>query len=386
MEIAVLREEAAGERRVALMPEGVAALVRDGHNVRVAAGAGAGAWAADATFRAAGAQIAGDMAALVPGPALALAVQAPSAATVAALPPGSALVAQLAPFAGLDRVAQLARRGVAAWSLDLVPRVTRAQGMDVLSASATVAGYRAAIRAAELSGRFFPLLMTAAGTIAPVRVLVIGAGVAGLQAIATARRLGAVVHAFDARPAVREQVESLGASFLALPDLVADGTGGYARAVDADEEGRERAFLAQPVAASDIVIATAAVPGGRAPCLVDASMVDAMRPGSVIVDLAASSGGNCAATRPGERVVTPGGVVVEGATDLVSQMALPASQLFSHALVAFVRLIVERGCATGPDGRIEPVATDDEILRAALVTAGGAVVHEGIRARLAASA
>jgi NAD(P) transhydrogenase subunit alpha len=382
MEIAVLREEAAGERRVALVPESVAALVRDGHKVRVAAGAGAGANIADAAYRDAGAEVVDDPAALVARPALVVSVRLPAPERLATFAQGSALVALLSPLAQPERMADLAGRGVTSFSLDAIPRVTRAQSMDVLSAMATVAGYRAVILAAELSGRFFPLLMTAAGTVAPARVLVLGAGVAGLQAVATARRLGAVVHAFDARPAVKEQVESLGAAFLSVPDVVAEGEGGYARAVGADEEARERQALAEPVAASDVVITTAMVPGARAPLLVDEAMVGRMRPGSVIVDLAAESGGNCAATQAGTRVVTANGVMVEGATDLVSQMPLPASQLFSRAVVNFLRLVLERGLDSAEGGAIQAKATDDEILRATLVTSAGEVVHEATRRRL----
>jgi NAD(P) transhydrogenase subunit alpha len=384
--VAVLPESAAGERRVALVPEGVAAVVRAGHRVGVAAGAGAGAGLADAAYREAGAEIVESPEALLARADVAVAVRLPAAELVASMRPGSVLVGVLQPAAQAERIAALARAGVDAYSLDALPRITRAQGMDVLSSMSTVAGYRAVVLAAELSGKFFPLLMTAAGTVAPARVLVLGAGVAGLMAVATARRLGAVVQAFDARPAVREQVESLGASFLSVPDLVLEGAGGYARAAAQEEEAREREALRQPVAAADVVVTTAMVPGAPAPRLIDAAAVDAMRPQSVIVDLAAEAGGNCERTVPGERVRTPGGVTVVGDTDLVSQMALPASQLFSRNLVAYLQHLWGQGLADGPDGRPQPPRPEDEIVAATRITAGGEVVHAATRQRLAAAA
>ncbi|MCL6595042.1 MAG: NAD(P)(+) transhydrogenase (Re/Si-specific) subunit alpha [Firmicutes bacterium] len=386
MYVAVLPESAAGERRVALVPEGVAAVVRAGHRVGVAAGAGAGAGLADAAYREAGAEVVERPEDLLARADVAVAVRLPAPELVAKMRPGSVLVGVLQPVAQAERIAALARSGVDAYSLDALPRITRAQGMDVLSSMSTVAGYRAVVLAAELSGKFFPLLMTAAGTVAPARVLVLGAGVAGLMAVATARRLGAVVQAFDARPAVREQVESLGASFLSMPDLVLEGAGGYARAAAQEEEAREREILRQPVAAADVVITTAMVPGAPAPRLIDASAVDAMRPQSVIVDLAAEAGGNCERTVPGERVRTEGGVIVVGDTDLVSQMALPASQLFSRNLVAYLQHLWGQGLADGPDGRTQPPRGEDEIVAATRITAGGEVVHAATRERLAAAA
>ena len=385
--VAAARERAPGERRVALVPDTVAALVRQGYQVGVEAGAGAAAHLTDGAYREAGADVADDVGRLVERADVLVSVGLPDADTVGPLRPGRLLVGLLAPVTRPERMAELAAQGLTAFSLDAMPRVTRAQSMDVLSAMSTVACYRAAILGAEYAGRFLSLLMTAAGTVPPARVLVLGAGVAGLQAVATARRLGAVVEAFDARPAVKEQVESLGASFLAPPGLTAEGSGGYARSLAADEEAREREFLAAPVAQADVVIATAMVPGMKAPTLIDEAMVSAMRPGSVIVDVAAAAGGNCALTAPGERIVTAGGVTIEGATDLVSQMALPASQLMSRNLLAFLRLLWQEGLGEHQEGEDAAAALrlGDEILSATLICHGGSVVHEPTLDRLAAA-
>jgi NAD(P) transhydrogenase subunit alpha len=381
--VAVLKETAPGERRVALVPEGAAQLKKMGHGVGVQAGAGEGAHLPDEAYAAAGAEVVEDPLALVGRADVVLSVRLPSWEVVAAARPGTVLVGLLAPLREPQRMQELAQRGVAAFSLDAMPRVTRAQSMDVLSSMSTVAGYRAVILAAELSERFFPMLMTAAGTVAPARVLVIGAGVAGLQAIATARRLGAVVQAFDARPAVKEQVESLGASFLSLPQVQAEGEGGYARRVAEEEEALERQFLAGPVKASDVVISTAMVPGARAPVLLDEDMVASMRPGSVVVDLAAEAGGNCTVTVPGKRVVYRG-VVVEGATDLPSQMAQPASQLFSRNALAYLRYLFEHGLGV-EEGKVRLPSTEDEIVAATCIAREGELVHAPTRARLSAA-
>ncbi|MCL6596200.1 MAG: NAD(P) transhydrogenase subunit alpha [Firmicutes bacterium] len=377
----VPRERRAGERRVALVPETVAALSAGGHEVWVERGAGDGAGHADEAYARQGARLVEREEAL--GCEAVLKVRAPlPGEETEALVPGAVLVAMLQPLVDPAPAQALARRGVASFSLDLVPRTTRAQAMDVLSAMSTVAGYRAAVDAALLARRFFPMLMTAAGTVAPARVLVLGAGVAGLQAIATCRRLGAVVQAFDARPAVREQVESLGASFLGMPPLEtsAEGEGGYARALAADEEAREREFLAEAVSRADVVITTALVPGARAPLLIDEGMVAAMRPGSVIVDLAAEAGGNCALTVPGETVVRSG-VTVHGPLDVASAMPAPASQLYARAATAFARHLLAAGVpAPVPDPA--PAPPEDPIVAATLLTWGGAVVHDGVRRRL----
>jgi NAD(P) transhydrogenase subunit alpha len=380
--LGVLRETAPGERRVALVPEIAAQLVQAGHRVGVVAGAGEGAGLADAAYATQGAEVVADPDDLVHRSDVLLAVRLPDSAILRRARPGTVLVGLLAPLLQPARMQELAAAGITAFSLDAIPRVTRAQSMDVLSSMSTVAGYRAVILAALLAQRFFPMLMSAAGTVAPAKVLVIGAGVAGLQAIATARRLGAVVQGFDARPGVKEQVESLGAVFLSLPEVELQGGGGYARAVAAEEEARERAFLAAPVRAADVVITTAMVPGARAPLLIDEDMVASMRPGSVIVDLAAEAGGNSAVTVPGERVVSHG-VIVEGATDLPSQMALPASQLFSRNLLNYLRYLLDHGLEPGAEGEPpRPRPTEDEIVRATCITRDGEVVHDATVARL----
>lgn len=381
MYIGILRESAPGERRVAVTPEIVAQFVKAGHRTGVVSGAGGPAHLDDDRYRAEGAEIFPDPGSLAREADVVVAVRCPEGEVLEALRPGLAVVGMLGPLARPGPVEALAERGLTAFSLDTMPRVTRAQDMDVLSAMSTVAGYRAVILAAEASRRFFPLLMTAAGTVTPAKVLVIGAGVAGLQAISVARRLGAVVQGFDARPAVREQVESLGARFLALPDLEAEGSGGYARAIGADEEAREQAFLEGPVAAADIVIATAMVPGRPAPRLITEAMVAAMRPGSVIIDLAAEAGGNTAVTVPGKRI-TARGVVVEGATDLPSQMPLPASQLLSRVTFNYVRYLVGCGLSAGEDRTVRLPADSDEIVTATLIASGGHVVHGPTLARL----
>jgi NAD(P) transhydrogenase subunit alpha len=372
--VGVLRETSAGERRVALVPEGVRTLVKAGLEVRVEAGAGAGAAIADADFEAAGARVE-DGAAVRAAADLLLAVQPPSDAEVDRLRSGSALVALLRPLDEPARAARLAARGVTAFSLELVPRITRAQAMDVLSSQATVSGYRAVVLAAERLPKMFPMLVTAAGTLAAARVFVIGAGVAGLQAIATAKRLGAVVEAYDTRPAVAEQVKSLGAKFveLELAAGAAEDAGGYARAQTEDFYARQRALMADRAARSEVVITTALVPGQRAPLLLDEDGVRGMRPGSVIVDLAAPNGGNCACTVPGETVVRHG-VTIVGDTNLASAIPTDASAMFSKNAVTLVRHLVK-------DGALH-VDLGDEITKGTLVTHGGAVVNEAVKAKL----
>jgi len=372
--VGVLRETSPGERRVALVPEGVRTLVKAGLELRVEVGAGAGASIADAEYEAAGARIE-DGAAVRAAADLALTVQPPSDADIARLRPGSALVSLLRPLDEPARAASLATRGVTAFSLELVPRITRAQAMDVLSSQATVAGYRAVLVAAERLPKMFPMLVTAAGTLAAARVFVIGAGVAGLQAIATAKRLGAVVEAYDTRPAVAEQVKSLGAKFveLELETKAAEDAGGYARAQSEDFYARQRALMADRAARSDVVVTTALVPGQRAPVLLDEDGVRGMRPGSVIVDLAAPNGGNCACTVPGETVVRHG-VTIVGDTNLASAIPTDASAMFSKNVVALVRHLVK-------DGALQLDLTD-EITKGALVAHGGAVVNEAVKAKL----
>ncbi len=371
--VGVPREVRDLERRVALVPDVVGALVGDGFEVLVEAGAGAAAHFADDGYVAAGARIVADGAALYAAADCVLKVAPPTGEELAHLRRGQVLVSFLDPLGDPEGMQALAATGTTALSMELVPRITRAQSMDALSSQATVAGYRAVLSAAAASPRFFPLLMTAAGTVSPAKVLVLGAGVAGLQAIATARRLGAVVTGFDVRPAVKEQVESLGARFLDL-DLGASDTetaGGYAKELDADAHRREQEQLTKAIAASDVVVATALIPGRAAPVLITAEAVEAMRAGSVIVDLAAEAGGNCSLTVPGE-VVERHGVTISGTLNLPSTMAQHASQLYAKNVQSLLRLLV-------PDGALV-IDTDDEIVRESLVTMDGVVVNSRVAA------
>lgn len=355
MKVGVPRETTPGERRVALVPDSVTRLGQAAIDVVVVEpGAGAAASFHDDAYRKAGAQI-GD-----PWTADAVAkVQKPSAEEAARLRDGQVLVGFLQPLADRDGIARLAERGVVAFAMESIPRITRAQPMDALSSQATVAGYKATLLAAERLPRFFPMLMTAAGTVAPAKVLVLGAGVAGLQAIATARRLGAIVVGFDVRPVVREQVESLGASFLDLGIVGEETEGGYARELTEDEQRRQQAELEQRIPEFDVVITTAAIPGRPAPRLIPASAVRVMRPGSVIVDVAADSGGNCELTRPGEET-DEGGVVIVGLTNLAGTMPADASRLYSRNVIALLTHLA-------PEGELR-LDFDDEITAGACVT------------------
>lgn len=385
MVIGVPKELVPGERRVALVPERAAFLGGRGEEVLVEAGAGASAFFADRDYAAAGAQVVPDPQTLYARASMVLKVQAPSSDPlqpvdeIDLLRPGTILVAVLEPLVAPERIKRLAERSITSFSLDALPRITRAQGMDVLSSMATVAGYRAAVLGAASLGKFFPLLMTAGGTVTPARVLVLGAGVAGLQAIATARRLGAVVQAFDTRPLVREQVESLGATFLTLPLQAADAqdAGGYARQLSDEAYDSERALLREPVRQADVIISTAAIPGAPAPVLISEQMVAEMRPGSVIVDLAARTGGNCALTVPGERVVI-GGVIIDGPINLPASMPVHASQLYARNLCAFVTHLLDSGLRPASEpGGYEP-NLDDEIVRETCITHGGEVLYRAL--------
>ncbi len=364
LRVAVPRERQPGERRVALVPAALRPLLSDGIGVAVETGAGLAAGYADAAYAEAGASVVKDLRELLTGSAVILHVGLPGREEVGLIPPGVALVGLFRAVSNREAIAELASRGVAVHSLELLPRITRAQDMDVLSSMATAAGYHAVLMAAVRLPRFMPLLMTAAGTIRPARVLVVGAGVAGLQAIATARRLGAVVEAFDVRPVVREQVESLGARFVDVGVEAAEVGTGYAQALSGEAEQREREVLGRHVAESDCVITTALIAGREAPRLISAQMVASMRPGSVIVDLAAEGGGNCELTRPGEEVEASG-VRICGQTDLASRMATDTSLLFANNAVRFVRHLVG-------DGRVRD-DLDDEILGATCVAHGGSL-------------
>jgi NAD(P) transhydrogenase subunit alpha len=340
MRVAVPRERAPGERRVALVPETVARLVDAGFEIAVETSAGRAAGFSDGSFVEAGAAVVdGDDLA---DPGAIVRVAPPDAAETEALQPGTIVIGFLTPLSHPEGVEALRRRGVVAFAMESIPRVTRAQSMDALSSQATVAGYKAVLLAADRAAKMFPLLMTAAGTVAPARVLVLGAGVAGLQAIATARRLGAVVSAFDVREAVKEQVESLGAAFLDLEVRAAETAGGYATELSADEQTRQQALLADRIPEFDVVVTTALVPGRPAPKLIPASAVERMRTGSVIVDLAAETGGNCELTAPGDEVVQ-GGVTIVGFTNVPSLMPSDASRLYSRNIAALLEHLAPGG-------------------------------------------
>jgi len=352
--VGVPRETAADERRVALVPDSVERLLPTGIEVVVEAGAGSRASYPDDAYRAAGAAVG------APWDAEMIAkVQKPSAEEVDLLRAGQVLVGFLQPLTDTEGIERLRRQGVTAFAMESIPRITRAQPMDALSSQATVAGYRSALLAADRLPRFLPMLMTAAGTVPPAKVLVLGAGVAGLQAIATARRLGAVVFGFDVRPVVREQVESLGAAFLDLGIVGEETAGGYARELTEEEQRRQQEELERRIPEFDAVITTAAIPGRPAPRLIPAAAVRAMRPGSVIVDVAAETGGNCELTRPGEEIVEDG-VTIVGLTNLPSTMPSDASRLYSRNVMALLQHLA-------PDGELR-LDFEDEIVGGACVT------------------
>jgi len=373
MKLAVPKELIPGERRVALVPGELAKLAGSGVEAVVQRGAGEAALYTDKDYEEAGARVVDGTSELFGGADLVAKVQPPTLSEADELPEGSCLLSFLAPWARLDLVQRLASRKITAFSFELVPRISRAQEMDALSSQATVAGYRAVLIAANKLTKFFPLLMTAAGTVPPARVFVIGTGVAGLQAIATARRLGAIVTAHDVRPAAKEEVKSLGATFLDLALEAQEGAGGYAAAQSEDFLARQQELMGAHIAASDVVITTAAVPGRRAPVLVTAVMVSGMRPGSVIVDLAAANGGNCELTKDGQEVVS-NGVSVIAAGELPSSMPTHASSLYARNVSSFVRLIVK-------DGKLAPDFSD-EIVDKSAVTVAGLVHHEPTRIEL----
>ena len=341
MKIGVPRETAPGERRVALVPESVGRLAKDALEVVVEGGAGEAASFPDEAYREAGATF-GDRAQVFSEPDVVAKVRKPDDDEIGLLRDGVVLIGLLEPLTDRERLDRLAARGVVGFAMESIPRITRAQPMDALSSQATVSGYKAVLLAADRLPRFFPMLMTAAGTVAPAKVLVLGAGVAGLQAIATARRLGAVVSAFDVRPVVKEQVESLGAAFLELGVRGEETEGGYARELSDEEQRQQQRELEEKTPEFDVVITTALVPGRPAPRLIPASAVTAMRPGSVIVDLAAEAGGNCELTEPGEDVVREG-VTIIGQTDLPSTMPFHASQLYSRNVAALLGHLVNEG-------------------------------------------
>lgn len=372
MRIGIPLETLAGETRVAATPETVKKLVAQGHSVELAAGAGAKAFFPDAGFEAAGAKIVPQAQAL--GAELVLKVRSPSADELGQMSPNAVLVGMLNPFdtEGLQR---LASRGLTAFAMEAAPRTTRAQSLDVLSSQANLAGYKAVMLAADAYPRIYPMLMTAAGTVKAARVVILGAGVAGLQAIATAKRLGAVVEASDVRPAVKEQIESLGAKFIDVPfeteeeREIAQGVGGYARPMPEAWMRRQSAEVAKRIAAADIVISTALIPGRKAPTLITEAMVASMKPGSVIVDMAVEQGGNCPLSKLGETTLTPNGVKIVGLPNLAGLLPTDASALYARNLLDFLKLIVNK------DAALE-IPADDDIVTATLVCRNGELLRK----------
>jgi NAD(P) transhydrogenase subunit alpha len=372
--VSVPKETASGERRVALVPEVVERLAKGDIEITLEAGAGDSASHPDSAYEASGASVGDGFA----GPVVAK-VAPPSAEEIGRLERGSVLIGFLDPLTAHDTVRGLAEAGVTSFAMEAVPRITRAQSMDALSSQATVAGYRAALICAQELPRFFPMLTTAAGTVRPAKVLILGAGVAGLQAIATSRRLGAIVSAFDVRSAVKEQIESLGARFLELDMGLedAEAAGGYARQLTEEEQAKQRDLLAVEIGTMDAVISTAAVPGRRAPLLVTEAAVKNMKPGSVIVDLAAETGGNCELTVPGETVARED-VTIVGPVNLPSTMPDHASSLYARNIGALLGLMVKEGELA--------LDFDDEIIKGACITHEGEIVHEAARKAVEAAA
>jgi NAD(P) transhydrogenase subunit alpha len=375
MILGVPKETLLGEQRVALVPDLVPKLTGAGLEVLVQTGAGEAAGYLDESFREKGARVEAE----VLGSAdILLKVQPPSPAEVGQMKEGATLVGLLQPYSNRDGISALAARKITAFAMELMPRITRAQSMDALSAMSTVAGYKAVLIAANRLPKFFPLLMTAAGTVSPARVFVIGAGVAGLQAIGTARRLGAVVEAYDTRPVVKEQVESLGAKFadFGLETKDAEAKTGYAKAQSEEFYKKQRQMMGQAVATADVVITTALIPGKRAPLLITEEMVRGMRPGSVVVDLAAEQGGNCALTEPGQDVARHG-VVISGPLNLPATVPYHASQMYARTVTNYLLYLLKGGAVQ--------LDLTDELTRGPLVTRQGEIVHEVVKATLAAS-
>ena len=370
MRLAVLKERRAAETRVAATPDTVKKLIALGLTVAVETGAGATASISDAEFAAAGAEIAADAAATLAGAGIVFAVQTPGAEERALIPRGALLVCIAGAFADPDLVPSLAAAGIDAAAMELLPRITRAQSMDVLSSQANLAGYRAVIESAGAFQRGFPMMMTAAGTVPPARVFVIGAGVAGLQAIATARRLGAIVSATDVRPAAKEEIKSLGATYVGVEDAeTAAQTGAYAREMSDAFRQKQAELMATTVAKNDIIICTALVMGRKAPVIVTQPMVDSMRAGSIIVDLAAEAGGNCAATVPGQSTTTANGVTVLGFNNWPGRIPVASSSLYARNLLTFLTTFWDK------DGKAPKLPETDDIVKGVMLTRGGAIVH-----------
>ncbi len=370
MRLAVLRERRVAEARVAATPETVKRLIALGLTVAVESGAGATASIPDSEFAAAGAEIAADPAAALTGAGVVFAVQTPEAAERALIPRGALLVCIAGAFSDPELVPNLAAAGIDTAAMELLPRITRAQAMDVLSSQSNLAGYRSVIEAGNAFQRGFPMMMTAAGTVPPARVFVIGAGVAGLQAIATARRLGAIVSATDVRPAAKEEIKSLGATFVGVEDEETAGqTGAYAREMSDAFRQKQADLMATTVAKNDIVICTALVMGRRAPTIVTDAMVQSMRPGSIVVDLASDAGGNCAATVPGQSIVTPNGVTILGYNNWPSRISVASSALYARNLLTFLTTFWDK------DAMAPKLPDSDDIVKGVMLTRGGAIVH-----------
>ncbi len=381
MKIAIPKERRPHEARVAASPETVKKLIALGCKFVVEKGAGAGAAMIDSAYRDAGATIAGDEKAALAEAEIVLKVQRPETKELALFQKGAVLVSIMDPFRAGSDLAALAGAGVTSFAMDLMPRITRAQTMDVLSSQSNLAGYKAVIDAADLFGSAFPMMMTAAGTVPPARVMVMGAGVAGLQAIATARRLGAIVSATDVRPAAKEQVESLGASFVAVEDeefKEAETAGGYAKEMSDAYKEKQAQLIAETIPKQDIIITTALIPGRPAPRLISAYMVASMKPGSVIVDLAVETGGNCELSEPG-KVVTKHDVTIIGHLNMPSRLAVDTSKLYARNLYSFLELIIDKD-----SGKLA-IDWEDEIIKETCVTRDGKVVHPAL-AELAAAA
>jgi H+-translocating NAD(P) transhydrogenase subunit alpha len=370
--ISVPKETRAGEQRVALVPDIVKKLSAMGASVRVESGAGELAGYADADYEAASATIVAEASALYHGATIVLTVNPPDSGQIAHLDNNSILIGYLNPWSETYRFHTLQEKHISAFSMEMVPRISRAQAMDALSSQASIAGYKAVLMAASLSGKFFPMLTTAAGTVRPSKVLIIGAGVAGLQAIATARRLGAIVEGYDVRAAVKEQVESLGAKFVDI-DIKAEGSGGYARELTAEEKQLQQDILARHIAAADVVICTAAIPGRPSPRIITTAMVEAMKGGSVIVDLAAEGGGNCELTQAGQNIVHRR-VTIAGPLNVPGTVPNHASELYSKNLLNMLGLIIK-------DSAIH-IDLEDQILKDSLITHAGEIVNAAVRDRL----
>jgi H+-translocating NAD(P) transhydrogenase subunit alpha len=367
MRIAVPKEIKSGEKRVALVPDIISKLTKAGLEVVIESGAGVNAQAADQDFKAAGADVkSGDV---LTGADVVLSVQPLTPAQMKSLKKGAITISFLSPTGSVDSIDAAVASGVTAFSLEMVPRISRAQSMDALTSQALCAGYRASLVAAELSPKFFPLLMTAAGTVTPAKVVVLGAGVAGLQAIATAKRLGAVVSAYDVRPASADEVKSMGAKFITLELEALEGAGGYAREMTEERAAKQRELLTPYIAEADVLITTAAVPGRTAPRLVTAQMAAQMKPGSVIVDLAAETGGNVEGSVAGEVITTAAGVTMWGGKDVPSQLPYHASMLFSRNVVNLL-MLMSKSVDGKPTGELVPDFTDEIIDSAALTHAG----------------